>query len=226
MQRRKFLATVGSLTAASAAAIGTGAFTTASAGRTVTVEVENDLNAKIGLVPGSHEDVEINGDGELELDLTGTNGEGVNINSTYTWGDPNDPAADHAFKIVNNDEESLVMKMNYFFTNTGWLTNHGNGQSFIRFQLFDTGDGPTGSSAENYPHQSYNKDYSLGGPTGDWAPGGGYRFNSGEEYYMVVTVDTTGPNASTDDDLSGTASFEFTSDASISQDSWYPESPP
>ncbi|ERG96735.1 hypothetical protein [Haloquadratum walsbyi] len=36
---------------------------------------------------------------------------------------------------------------------------------------------------------------------------GGFRFNVGEEYYMVITVDTTGPDASPEDDLSGIAEF-------------------
>jgi len=226
MERRKFIIGAGALATGASAAVGTGAFTSASASRSVTVEVSGDQNATIGLIPGSSTDVQINENDELELDLTGSDGEGVNVNSEYTWGDPDDPENNHAFKIVNNNEESLAMKMNYYFENTEWISNSGNGQSFIRFEIFDTGDGPTGASGENYPHQSYNRDYSLGGPTGDWSPGSNYRFNSGEEYYVVVTVDTTGENASKDDNLSGSASFEFTSDSSINQDSWYPENPP
>jgi hypothetical protein len=140
-------------------------------------------------------------------------------------GDPENPSEDYAFKIVNNDEESLAMKMNYYFANTGWMENHGKGQCYIRFMIFDV-EGNTGKSAENYPHQSYNKDYSLGGPTGDFDPVGSYRFNPGEEYYVVIKVDSCGGEASKNADLSGTAHFEFTSDAGVSQDSWYPEDPP
>ena len=228
VKRRKFVIGLGALAAGSGAAMGTGAFSSASIeDRSVNVAVDADDESQIALVPGGDPDIAISGNGELQLDLTGSNGEGVNINSRYTWGDPNDPANDHAFKLVNNDDsgESYAMKMNYYFANTGWIQGNGNGQSYIRFEVHDVGDGPTGSSGENYPHQSYNKDYSLGGPTGDNTPTGGFRFNPGEEYYVTVTVDTTGPNASTADDLSGTANFHF-SDDGVSQDSWYPDNPP
>ncbi|HKL28963.1 MAG TPA: hypothetical protein VJ898_06805 [Natrialbaceae archaeon] len=228
VKRRKFLIGLGAVAAGSAAAVGTGAFSSAAMpDRHVTVAIDDDANGQIALVPGDDPDVTIGSDGQLSLDLTGANGEGVNINSVYTWGDPSDPASDYAFKIVNNDDagESYAMKMNYYFANTGWVQGNGNGQSFIRFEVHDVGDGPTGSSAENYPHQSYNRDYSLGGPTGDNTPVGNYRFNPGEEYYVTVTVDTTGPNASVDDDLSGTANFYF-SDDGVSEDSWYPDNPP
>lgn len=227
MQRRKFLIGLGALGAGSVAAMGTGAFSSASIpDRRVNVSVDADHQSTVALVPGDDPDVYVSDEGQLVMDLTGADGQGVNINSLYTWGNPNDPAADYAFKLVNNDEESLVMKMNYYFEDTQWIVNRGNGQSFIRFQVFDLPPSNAGSSAQNYPHQSYNKDYSLGGPTGDWSPGGSHRFNPGEEYYVVVSVDTTGPNASTDDDLAGTANFVFTANAGINQDSWYPDNPP
>ena len=228
VKRRKFLIGIGALAAGSGAAMGTGAFSSASiSDRSVSVQIEDDENSQIALVPGDDPDINISESGEIHLDLTGGDDEGVNINSRYTWGDPDDPASNHAFKLVNNDDsgESYAMKMNYYFKNTDWIQGNGNGQSYIRFEVYDTGDGPTGQSAENYPHQSYNKDYSLGGPTGDNSPTGNYRFNSGEEYYVVVTVDTTGANASTADDLSGTANFHL-SDDSVSQDSWHPDNPP
>lgn len=54
--------------------------------------------------------------------------------------------------------------------------------------------------------------------------GDGYRFNPGDEYYMVVSVNTTGSNASKNDDLSGTAVLEPAT--STSQDKWDPKNPP
>jgi hypothetical protein len=233
MKRRKYLLGFGSLIAGSAAALGTGAFSSASIPeRQVTAKVANDENAQVALVPGEDPDVSLSNDGELTLDLTGSDGEGVNINSVYTWGDPEDPANDHAFKIVNNDERDYGIAMDYFFSNTEWISNHGNGQSYLRFELYDLSPSNSGWSAENYPHQSYNKDYSLGGPTGDSTPHGSYSFNSGEEYYMIVKMDTTGPNASIGDDLSGTARFRLGWDENSGtsggapQKSWYPENPP
>jgi hypothetical protein len=190
----------------------------------VTVAVDNDENSQIALVPGDDPDIDLSTAGELQLDLTGDNGEGVNVNSEYVWGDPNDPANDHAFKIVNNDDQSYMLKMNYFFENTGWISNSGQGQSHLNFEIFD---GTGSSSARDYPDQrNYNRDYSLGMPRGSafGSNTGSYRFNPGEEFYVVVTVDTTGPNASTSDDLTGTANFELGD--STSSDSWYPDNPP
>lgn len=227
MERRKFLLGVGSLAAAGTAAVGTGAFSNNTIpDRQVSVTIDDDEHSMIALVPGDkHEDDVSLEDDQLTLDLSGSEGEGVNINSRYTWGDPDDPEHDHAFKIQNNDEGSFAMKMNYYFTDTSWIDGNGNGQSYIRFEVHDTGDGPTGSSGENYPHRSYNRDYSLGGPTGDNDPTGPYRFNPGEEYYVTVTVDTTGPDADVDDNLSGVAEFSFSNDG-VSGDSWYPANPP
>jgi len=228
VKRRKMMIGMGALAAGSVAGIGTGAFTSASIpDRQVTANVDDDVNSQIALVPGSDPDVSLSG-GQIQLDLSGSGGEGVNINSTYTWGDPGDPANDYAFKIVNNDQQSYMLKMNYYFDDPSWITSVGSGvgndQSFIKFQLFDA----VGSYSSTYPDQrgSYNKDYSLGMPHGSGfgSNSGSYRFNPGEEYYMVVSTNTEGSRASTDDDLSGTANFVVAD--STSQDSWDPRSPP
>ncbi|UWG46457.1 DUF1102 family protein [Halanaeroarchaeum sp. HSR-CO] len=204
MQRRKFLATVGSLAAGSAAAIGTGAFTTASADRSVTVEVENDLNSKIALVPGGHSGIEINDDGELEIDLMAPGDNGVNINSTYTWGDPDDPAADHAFKIVNNDGQDYDdLILGYDLDDDSWVdhsTTYSN-ESFIRFDAFGEGD-PDGYWASlKAPNNELGTPIpvSRSMPTSDPVD-----FEAGQEIYVVIDVDTTGSLATLDDDLTGT----------------------
>jgi len=51
MQRRKFIAGMGSLAAAGGAAIGTGAFTSVQADRTVSVEVAGDASAYLAIEP-------------------------------------------------------------------------------------------------------------------------------------------------------------------------------
>jgi hypothetical protein len=210
MNRRKFIAALGAATAGTSAAAGTGAFTSVSADRSVNVTVADDSNAFLGLVPGDTGLVtESGGTLQINLDGTGTGAEGVNFNAVTQIGSHENPEEDHAFKIVNQGTQSVMLKMSYYFTDTEWLDG-GEGQSFINFTLYDTGDSPTGSSSENYPIQNgYNRDYPLGQPTG-----GGfgsnkpdYQFNVGEEYYMVITIDTTGPNASRDDNLSGIAEF-------------------
>jgi len=83
---------MGSLAAGSAAAMGTGAFTSASMTRSATMTVAKDKNAYIGLRPGgargASERVH-SSDGELAIDFTNegdADGSGINDNSKYQIG--------------------------------------------------------------------------------------------------------------------------------------------
>lgn len=212
MNRRSYLTAIAAATGGSAV-VGSGAFSTVEADRGVSVRVAGDDDALLGIVPGDSELVSVV-DGQLEVSLTGsdTAAEGVNLDAVTRIGSLETPSENYAFKLVNRGTQSLMVKMSYYFTDTSWLNAGGGvvGQSFINFQLFDTGDGPTGHSSQNFPIQNgYNRDYPLAHPTGSGfgSNTGGYRFNVGEEYYMVVTIDTTGSKASTDDALSGVAEF-------------------
>lgn len=114
MQRRKFLATVGSLTAASAVAIGTGAVSQQQSTRSVNVDVVADNMGLIQFVV-DHESLEnseyasISGDGQLELHLDENadlsndgwagEGEGLNPNSTFIF--------DNVFQIRNATKDHL-----------------------------------------------------------------------------------------------------------------------
>lgn len=92
MKRRKFVVGLGSLAAGGAAAMGTGAFSKMNSGeRSVTVQVEDDANSFVALVPADEGDnehgqfAEQNGD-KLEINVDGSNtdrGEGVNPGSEY-----------------------------------------------------------------------------------------------------------------------------------------------
>jgi hypothetical protein len=92
MERRKFIIGAGALATGSSAAIGTGAFTSAEAERTVSVQVAGDESAWIGLEPESKY-AEINDDDALELDFTdhpdgagwANKEEGINPNATYEF---------------------------------------------------------------------------------------------------------------------------------------------
>ena len=53
MNRRTFLATLGTVAAGTSVAVGTGAFTSVSADRTVTVSMARDEHAYLGLEPAS-----------------------------------------------------------------------------------------------------------------------------------------------------------------------------
>jgi hypothetical protein len=77
MQRRKFIAAMGSLAAGGAAATGTGAFSSAQANRTVSIDVVGDSAAYLALSRGPNEDVEEDvvtksDDGQFAINLDGT----------------------------------------------------------------------------------------------------------------------------------------------------------
>jgi hypothetical protein len=224
--RRKFLAGVGALATGSAAAVGTGAFTSVSANRTMNVDIADDSNAFLGLEAGDSGLVVETGDTlQINLDGTGADGSGVNMDAVTTIGNHDNPQDSYAFKVTNQGTQALLFSMNYFFANTGWLQNNGTGQSHINFTVY--GDGQSYST--DYPRQGPNRDRSLaqpsGGATGDAANrGNGYRFEPGDQYYVVISIDTTGANAATTDDLSGTAVLQPA--VVTDQDLWYPDNPP
>jgi len=81
---------MGSLAAGGAAAIGSGAFTSVSAERRVSVNVADDENAYLQLDPTNNADfATTDGNDVLELDFSGVNGQagdGVNANATTGFG--------------------------------------------------------------------------------------------------------------------------------------------
>jgi hypothetical protein len=97
MQRRKFIAGVGSLAAGAAAVTGTGAFTTASAERKVTVNVVGDQGAYLGLNP-TDERASTNSEGALEIDLSA-----LNPNAQIGFID--------LFEITNQSDNDLVVSV-------------------------------------------------------------------------------------------------------------------
>lgn len=92
MERRKFLIGAGSLAAGSAAAMGTGAFTTVEAERDVAVNVTDDANAYLSIRPagdpnGVHADQADNGEVFIDIADSGNDGDGVNPNAVTTFDD-------------------------------------------------------------------------------------------------------------------------------------------
>jgi hypothetical protein len=130
MQRRKYLAAIGSMAAAGAAGMGTGAFTTTSSGeRAVDVNVASDSSSFLTIKPSSSP----NGgyaeetSGTLELNFDETNdtgsgtlfkGEGINPGSVYTF--------DNVF-IINNQGDAEI---------DVWLTKSG----LSGVQFYQSGD--------------------------------------------------------------------------------------
>lgn len=100
MQRRKFLASVGSLTAASAAAVGTGAFNFANVERDVDINVTNDANAFLALKATSG--YANDSGGMLSITFNedaNVMGNGINQDSDYSF--------TQVFKIKNKGSQSV-----------------------------------------------------------------------------------------------------------------------
>lgn len=108
MERRKFLLGVGSLTAASAAAMGTGAFSYVRADRNMSVNVKGDSKAYLKLASTSEYASENSGQLELEFDGSNDqNGKGLNKDA--------DSRFDKVFEIKNqgtNDVRVSIQDVN------------------------------------------------------------------------------------------------------------------
>jgi hypothetical protein len=100
--RRKFLAGLGALASGSAAAVGTGAFTSTAAGREVSVNVAGDQSAYLGLEAGDSDHAYTeNGELKLAFDGSQVSGAGVNTNSFIKFND--------LFTIRNNSSETVTI---------------------------------------------------------------------------------------------------------------------
>jgi len=117
MQRRKFIAGMGSLAAAGAAGIGTGAFTSVEADRSLSIDTAGDANAFLGFTkagdgsgpyPNAQEYVTLPEDGQLSLDFTQSDdtagsASGINENAKTTF--------DNLFDVTNNGTQEVVLSV-------------------------------------------------------------------------------------------------------------------
>ncbi len=111
MQRRKFIASIGSVAAGAAAVTGTGAFTSTSANRAVNVETAGDVDAYLGLDASVSPHAEQTG-GTAEFQFDGSSeeasGQGLNQNADTTFTD--------VLRIENQGTEPFRLKI---FSGTG-----------------------------------------------------------------------------------------------------------
>lgn len=106
MERRKFIAGLGSLTAAGAVGIGTGAFTSVSADRSVSVALEGDDDALLQIQPsdGPNADYATQNGNTLEINIDDTNsvgGDGLNDDARTIIRD--------VFKITNQGTQDVYV---------------------------------------------------------------------------------------------------------------------
>ncbi|MGB9964500.1 hypothetical protein [Halobacterium hubeiense] len=96
MQRRKFIAGMGSLAAAGAAGIGTGAFSSVSANRDVSVSVVGDGDAYLRMVPDGSQYASLANNGELTISF-----DSLNANATSEFYD--------VFAIQNKGDQNIAL---------------------------------------------------------------------------------------------------------------------
>jgi hypothetical protein len=119
MKRRNLLIGVGSVAAGGTLAIGTGAFTSVSAQRTVTVDVEEDSDALLKLQDVGSGKRSVTDDGKLELSIPGededqypngdpTNPDGIAPDSVYKFGaDAGGDPGDGLFTVTNQGTQPV-----------------------------------------------------------------------------------------------------------------------
>lgn len=110
MERRKFLLGVGSASVGGSALVGSGAFTSVEATRTVQVDVVEDSDALLGLdsCPDSpnatYAGIDSNGRLVVEIGETDDGGEGVNLDAVTTF--------DDVFQVCNNGTQDVCLWVN------------------------------------------------------------------------------------------------------------------
>ena len=110
-KRRKFIAGMGSLAVGAAAATGTGAFTSAQAERSATVQVSGDSNAYLGVNPkGPYAEI-VDGQIKLNFDSSGDGGNGLNADAT-TYFEP-------IMELTNQAKGDEFIAVNLAVNNTG-----------------------------------------------------------------------------------------------------------
>ncbi|WP_144799610.1 hypothetical protein [Halorubrum depositum] len=154
--RRKFIAGLGALATGSAAAVGTGAFTTARVDRSISVDVAGDNAAYLGLDPSISEyAVQQNKKMQLVFDgSNGQNGDGLNPDS--------DTGFHNVFRIVNNGTNTIRAQLQDVPSDSPMVfkyTSDADDSTTLTDQTYfpnspqplaDTSYGPSGSTNSGY----------------------------------------------------------------------------
>lgn len=172
MERRKFLVGLGSVATGGAATIGSGAFASVEATRTVGVNVAGDASAYLGLEPDSPY-AEFSGK-QLVLDFSNNNngGNGINADSVTTF--------DGVFRMTNNGPNELDITLD-----KSGLANPDRWH-FVPKEVYEEYSG-------NYPEDSFYPSWDdFGGYDTTNASGGG--LDSGESTLVGVAIDARDRN--------------------------------
>lgn len=159
---------MGSLAAGGAAAMGTGAFGSVEATRTVNVSVVGDQSAYLGLNATSPYATMNNGQLVLDFNANGYGGQGVNIDSVSTF--------DGVFQMTNNGPNNLDITID----KSG--LSYPNRWQFVPKEVYEEYSG-------SYPEDSFYPSWDdFGGYDSTNASGGG--LDSGNSTLVGVMIDT------------------------------------
>jgi len=198
MERRKFVVGLGALASGSAAAVGTGAFTSVEADRQVDVEVAGDSSAYLALrkakdgTVGANSDAYVNdSSGEVSFDFSSSNG---NVD-----GNGFNPQAvtriNNLLEVANQGTQSAFLSVDLSSLD---LSDGSNNQAYVGLEVADGFDG----SVQNNNIASGAAGGVVPDPTND----GPYTLGQGESVVLNLVVDTTDFEAS-DVSTSGTITF-------------------
>jgi hypothetical protein len=118
MNRRTYLGSLAALTGASSAMLGTGAFSTASVSRGVSIAVSSDDEALLGLKPATPDGPVQIENGALTIDTTTGTADGLNPDSVFTFGSWNKTGSGMevthpAFQIINQSTVEQDIEFSY-----------------------------------------------------------------------------------------------------------------
>lgn len=226
MKRRNILIGMGGFAAGASALVGSGAFTSMSAGRTVSVEVTGDNSAFLRMTPVVHR-IEGVPDGEapvyfdggatrgqLGIDTSRARADGVN-NGAITWIGTDAPEAPGSWVEESNDNIDWVGHHNYTPRAAFGIENRGTQE--YELTLDYEYDGEPGDSEVTFPiYEGAHPDIGTDNPerygtlsatdSVTVAPGNDDEsFGFGKRIFASMKIDTT--NGSPDDDLSGSLSI-------------------
>jgi hypothetical protein len=190
MQRRKYLAALGSLAAGGAAMTGTGAFNTVNANRAVSVEVASDASAFLGLTSlGPYS--QLDGDDKLVLTLDSdatVSGSGINEDGVTQILE--------VFQVENQGSQQVGISIDSESLNNA--LNAGSGPDSTEQLHFFVGE-PGGITLDTYDPNSLVG--GVGGPgwgspptdpriigTGETLPVGLYVVNAGSDWDVEEDV--------------------------------------
>ena len=216
MNRRKFIAGFGSLAAVVAGAVGTNAFTSVKANRTVNVEVAGDDKAFLALQkaegvnsdPGVNSDAYVNDvSGEVSFDFSSNNGtadlgNGFNKNAVVEIED--------LLEVKNQGTQSVHLSIDLADLD---ISDSSGNNAYVGLAVV-ANENASGVENENIAFDSDTSGSNVGGDVPDPTDDGPYELGTGESVHLDLTVDTR-DFEDTGVSTSGTVTFIADQDSSL-----------